>query len=54
VEGLGTFAPNISLDGTLDLQYRADSAFGNGLNIPASSPEKSSTANTSARPAMIW
>jgi len=34
VEGLGTYAPNISLDGTLDLQYRADTAFGNGLNIP--------------------
>ena len=34
VEGLGTYAPNISLDGTFDLQYRADTAFGNGLNIP--------------------
>jgi len=34
VEGLGTWAPNISLDGTFDLQYRADTAFGNGLNIP--------------------
>jgi hypothetical protein len=34
VEGMGTYAPNISLDGTLDLQYRADTAFGNGLNIP--------------------
>ena len=34
VEGLGTYAPNISLDGTLDLQYRADTAFGNALNIP--------------------
>ncbi len=34
VEGLGTYAPNISLDGTLDLQYHADTAFGNGLNIP--------------------
>ncbi len=34
VEGLGTYAPNISLDGTLDLQYRADTAFGYGLNIP--------------------
>lgn len=34
VEGLGTYAPNISLDGTLDLQYRADTAFSNGLNIP--------------------
>jgi hypothetical protein len=34
VEGLGTYAPNISLDGTFDLQYRADTAFGNALNIP--------------------
>jgi hypothetical protein len=34
VEGLGTYAPNISLDGTFDLQYRADTAFANGLNIP--------------------
>ena len=34
VEGLGTYAPNISLDGTFDLQYRADTAFSNGLNIP--------------------
>jgi len=34
VDGLGTYAPNISLDGTLDLQYRADTAFGNGLNVP--------------------
>ena len=34
VEGLGTYAPNISLDGSLDLQYRADTAFSNGLNIP--------------------
>jgi|SRR6266542_4838510 len=34
VEGLGTYAPNISLDGTFDLQFRADTAFGNGLNIP--------------------
>ena len=34
VDGLGTYAPNISLDGTLDLQYRADTAFANGLNIP--------------------
>ncbi len=34
VEGLGTYSPNISLDGTLDLQYRADTAFSNGLNIP--------------------
>jgi hypothetical protein len=34
VDGLGTYAPNIALDGTLDMQYRADTAFSNGLNIP--------------------
>jgi hypothetical protein len=34
VEGLETYAPNLSLDGTLDLNYRADSVFGNALNIP--------------------
>jgi hypothetical protein len=34
VDGLGTYAPNISLDGTLDLHYRADTSFGKGLNIP--------------------
>lgn len=34
VEGLGTYAPNIALDGTFDLQYRADTAFGNALNSP--------------------
>ena len=34
VEGLGTYSPNISLDGTLGLQFRADTAFSNGLNIP--------------------
>jgi hypothetical protein len=34
VEGLGIYSPNISLDGTFDLQYRADTAFGNALNIP--------------------
>src|SRR4029453_3963389 len=34
VEGLGTWAPNITLDGTFDIQYRADTALTNGLNIP--------------------
>ncbi len=34
VEGLGTWTPNISLDGTLDIQYRADTALTNGLNVP--------------------
>jgi hypothetical protein len=34
IEGLGTWTPNITLDGTLDVQYRADTALNNGLNVP--------------------
>ena len=34
VEGLGTWTPTIGLDGTLDIQYRADAAFSYGLNVP--------------------
>jgi hypothetical protein len=34
VEGLGTWTPNISLDGKLDIQYRADNALVKGLNVP--------------------
>ncbi len=34
VDGLGTWTPSIALDGTLDIQYRPDAAFGYGLNIP--------------------
>ncbi len=34
VEGLGTWTPKIGLDGSLDIQYRADTALVNGLNIP--------------------
>jgi len=34
IEGLGTWSPNISLDGSLDIQYRADTALVNGLNFP--------------------
>ena len=34
VEGLGTWTPTISLDGTLDIQYRPDAAFSYGLNVP--------------------
>jgi hypothetical protein len=34
IEGLGTWTPNISLDGRLDIQYRADNALINGLNLP--------------------
>ncbi len=34
IEGLGTWTPNVTLDGTLDIQYRADTALTNGLNVP--------------------
>lgn len=34
VEGLGTFAPSIDLEGNLAISFRPDSAFANGLNIP--------------------
>jgi len=34
VEGLGTYTPNIGLDGVFDLQYRADTALNIGLNEP--------------------
>lgn len=34
VEGLGTWTPTVSLDGTFDIQYRPDPAFSYGLNIP--------------------
>lgn len=34
VEGLGTWTPNVTLDGTRDIQYRADTALTNGLNVP--------------------
>ncbi|MCI0550141.1 MAG: hypothetical protein L0287_04230 [Anaerolineae bacterium] len=34
VEGLGTWTPNITLDGSLDIQYRPDTALTNGLNVP--------------------
>ncbi len=34
VEGLGTFAPTIDLEGTLKIAFRPDPAFANGLNIP--------------------
>jgi len=33
VEGLGTWTPNIGLDGAFDVQYRADSAMNAGLNM---------------------
>lgn len=34
VEGLGTFAPSIDLEGNLAISFRPDSAFANGLNVP--------------------
>lgn len=34
IEGLGTWSPNIGLNGSFDLQYRADTALVNGLNVP--------------------
>ena len=34
IEGLGTWTPNVTLDGSLDIQYRADTALTNGLNVP--------------------
>jgi hypothetical protein len=34
VEGLGTWTPTIGLDGTFNIQYRADAAFSYGLNVP--------------------
>jgi len=34
INGLGTWAPTIGLDGKLDIQYRPDPAFNYGLNIP--------------------
>ena len=34
VEGLGTFAPNIGLEGTFSISFRPDPVFANGLNMP--------------------
>ena len=34
VEGLGTFAPNIDLEGNLSISFRPDPVFANGLNMP--------------------
>lgn len=32
IEGLGTYTPGIDLEGTFDVQYRADTDLKNGLN----------------------
>lgn len=34
IDGLGTWTPNIGLDGSLDIQYRADTALVNALKVP--------------------
>jgi len=34
LEGLGSYLPNLQLDGTFDLQHRLDIAVKNGLNTP--------------------
>ena len=35
VEGLGTYAPSVDLEGNLAISFRPDSAFANGLNVPS-------------------
>jgi hypothetical protein len=34
VDGLGTFTPNIDLDGTLAVSFRADPFINYGMNVP--------------------
>ena len=34
IEGMGTWTPNVGLDGTLDIQYRADPALVKALRMP--------------------
>ena len=34
VEGLGTWLPNIDLQGSMDVQYRIDPFLKNGINVP--------------------
>jgi hypothetical protein len=34
IEGLGTWTPNIGLDGSLTIQYRPDTALINALKVP--------------------
>jgi hypothetical protein len=34
VDGLGIWTPTIALDGTLDIQYRPDTAISYGINVP--------------------
>ena len=34
IDGLGTWTPNLQIDGSFNIQYRADNALVNGLNMP--------------------
>lgn len=34
IDGLGIWTPNLRMDGSLDIQYRADNAMVNALNLP--------------------
>lgn len=34
IDGLGTWSPNMQMDGSLNIQYRPDNALINGLNLP--------------------
>jgi len=34
IDGLGTWTPNLKMDGSFDIQYRADNALVKGLNFP--------------------
>jgi hypothetical protein len=58
IEGLGTFTPNIGLDGTFDLQYRADNALVNGLNdkgtFSGTIVNRENIGKTSAELIEIW
>ena len=58
IEGLGTFTPNIGLDGAFDLQYRADSALVNGLNdagtFTGTIVNRENIGKTSAELAALW
>lgn len=34
VDGIGTWTPNLQMDGSINIQYRADNALVNALNLP--------------------
>lgn len=58
VEGLGTYTPNIGIDGVFDLQYRADPALNKGLNAPGtftgSIKNSENIGKTSDELAALW